>query len=126
MQVIRAYIGLIYRQEKLRLLEETVRINQRLVEDTQRLIALGKLKNSDRIAAETEVSDSIDGPAAGREALAAARQDLLRVLGVVELNFDPEGALTAPAWNWDPVALSGPGRGAPSRSARPPGGFVRG
>src|SRR5207244_8568580 len=59
-QVIRAYIGLIYRQEKLRLIEETLRINQQLVEDTKRLINLGKLKQGDRYTAESEVTVTQD------------------------------------------------------------------
>ncbi len=106
-QVIRAYIGLLYRQEKLRLLEETLRLNQRQVEDTHRLIdKLGKLKPADRIPAEAEVIRTVDLISAARKPLTEARQELFRSLGVVQAAFDIEGTLEIPAWNWDPVALS--------------------
>jgi outer membrane protein TolC len=38
--------------------------------------------------------------------LTAARQDLLRVLGVVKGDFEVEGPLDPPAQNWDPDLLS--------------------
>ncbi|MFL5342842.1 MAG: TolC family protein [Gemmataceae bacterium] len=105
-QVIRAYIGLIYRQEKLRLIEQTLRINQQLVEDARRLITAGKLKPGDRVTAESELLVTQDALKVGQTELVTARQELFRVLGVVNMTFDLEGALEAQPWNWDPVALS--------------------
>jgi cobalt-zinc-cadmium efflux system outer membrane protein len=104
-QVIRAYATLLYRQEKLRLIEETVAFNQQLVKDVQRLIDIGKLKTFDLIVAQTEVTDTLDLVGAGREALTTARQDLYRVLGVVDGAFVTQGQLEAPPLTWDPAAL---------------------
>jgi outer membrane protein TolC len=104
--VIRAYVALLYRQEKLRLIDQTRTFNEQLVENVRRLVNLGKLRNADLIVAQTEVTDTLDVVASGWEALTAARQDLFRVLGVVRADFDIEGALDAPPVTWDAAALS--------------------
>ena len=44
MQVIKAYAGLQYRQEKLSLIEETLKINEQMVENVRKLVNLGKLR----------------------------------------------------------------------------------
>jgi outer membrane protein TolC len=105
-QVIRAYAAMLYRQEKSKLADETLRFNQRLVEDVRRLVNAGKLRNADLVIAQTEVTDTLDQRTASRELLIAARQDLLRVLGVIVGDFDVEGPLDPPAQNWDPDLLS--------------------
>src|SRR5207237_100721 len=71
-QTVRAYESLLYRREKLRLIDETVTFNRRLVDDVKRLVDLGKLRNSDLIMAQTEVTDTLDLLGGGREALVAA------------------------------------------------------
>ncbi len=104
--VIRAYTALLYRREKLRLLDETLRLNERLVEDVRRLVDLGRLRSADLIVARTEVTDTLDLVAAGREAVEAARQDLNKALGVAGAEFEVEGVLEPPPWKWDPQALT--------------------
>jgi outer membrane protein TolC len=104
-QVIRAYATLLYRQEKLHLAEETLRFNQRLVEDVRRLVNVGKLRNIDLIQAETEFDSTRDLVSQSREAQTAARQDLYRHLGLVGGDFEIDGLLESPAQNWDPAAL---------------------
>ncbi|QVL33590.1 TolC family protein [Telmatocola sphagniphila] len=99
--VLRAYTLALYRQEKLKLLEENLRINERLVEDVRRLVGLGKLRSADLILAQTEVVDTQDLVGAGRETMVAARQDLNRVLGSVDGVFQLEGRLDSQAWNWE-------------------------
>src|SRR5262249_40245965 len=94
------------RGEKLRLLEETLKINERLVENVSRLVDLGKLRSVDLIVARTEVTDTLDLVAAGRESLTAARQDLFRSLGVVNAVFEVEGPFATPPWKWDATALT--------------------
>ena len=100
-QVIRAYVTLLYRQEKVRLINETVRYNQQLVEDMRK-----RQVAADRIFAETEVTDTLDLVGAGREALTVARQDLYRALGIVGGDFEIEGPLDLPPVAVDPVALT--------------------
>ena len=105
-QVIKTYAGFQYRREKLRLLDETLKLNERLVEDVRRLVDAGRLRPSDLIVAKTEVSDTLDFQSAGREAEVAARQDLLRALGLVDEKFDTEGPFEPPAWAPDAPALA--------------------
>jgi outer membrane protein, heavy metal efflux system len=104
--VKRAYAALLYRQQKLRLLEETLRLNEQLVGNIRRLIDLGKLKSADLVLAQTEVIDLRDQIGAGREAEAAARQDLLRALGATAAAFEVEGPLSPPSRAWDAAALT--------------------
>ncbi len=105
-QVIKAYATLLYRQEKLRLLEETLRFNQQLVKDVRRLIDAGKLKPADGIIAETEVTDTMDLLGAGRESVTSARQDLLRALGLATGAFEVAGSLDLPPQTLDPAAMT--------------------
>lgn len=104
-QVIRAFVTLLYRQEKWRLIDETLRFNQRLVEDVRRLVNAGKLRNADLILAQTEVTDTLDQQSASRESLTAAQQELNRLLGIVEGAFEVEGNLDLPPLNWDAALL---------------------
>ena len=104
-EVIRAFTNVLYRQEKLLNLEETLRINERFVDDIRRLVNLGKLRSADLIQAPTEVTVSLDLVATGRESLAAARQDLNRVLGAVAGNYLAEGVLLSTPWKWESDAL---------------------
>jgi cobalt-zinc-cadmium efflux system outer membrane protein len=104
--VVRAYAALVYRQEKLKLIEETLALNTTLVADVRRLIDLGKLRSVDLIQAQSEVIDVRDQAGAGREAVTAARQDLLRVLGAAEAVFAVDGALDAAGWSLDGASLT--------------------
>src|SRR5205814_9066059 len=70
------------------------------------LVGLGRLRSADLIVAQTEVSDTADQVGAGREALAAARQDLNRALGAAGATFAVEGDLEPPPRAWDPDALA--------------------
>jgi cobalt-zinc-cadmium efflux system outer membrane protein len=104
-QVVRAYDALVYRREKLKLIDETVSFNKKLVEDVKRLMDAGKLKNSDLIMAQTEVTDTLDLLGAGRESLIAARHDMYRVLGALGGEFEVEGTLEGQSEVWDVEAL---------------------
>ena len=103
--VIRTFTALLYRQEKLQVLEETLRLNERLVEDIRRLVDLGKLRSADLILAQTEVTDTLDLVASSRESLTAARQDLNRVLGQVCGSYLAEGVLLTSSWKWEADSL---------------------
>jgi cobalt-zinc-cadmium efflux system outer membrane protein len=104
-QVIRAYGALQYRQEKLRLLEETLKLNEQLVRDVRRLFDANKLKAPDLITARSEAVTTLNLVNAGRVEEATARQDLLRALGAVGGTVEPEGPFEAAAWTPDPAAL---------------------
>jgi cobalt-zinc-cadmium efflux system outer membrane protein len=104
-QVVKAYTGLLYRQEKLRLAQETLKLNEQFVDDVRRLVRLGRLRGADLISAETEVADAADAVGASRESLAASRQDLLKTLGLLEGAFDCVGTLESGKWGWDAAEL---------------------
>jgi len=103
-QVIRAFYNVVYRQQKLDLLEKTLRVNQRLVEDVERLMKTGKLRLPDKIVAQIEVNNTLDQLASGREALTAAWQDLYRVMGPVGA-FEIMGQLELPPLAWNSTEL---------------------
>jgi outer membrane protein TolC len=81
--VIRAYQNVVYQQERLRLIEQTIRLNEQLVQETQKLFNAGKVRGADLILARTEVEDarSLLGP--GRTAVVTATAELRRALGIV-------------------------------------------
>jgi outer membrane protein TolC len=105
-EVIRTYVTLLYRQEKLRLIDETVGYNRQLVEDVKKQVGAGRRPTSDQIFADTEVLDVLDLVGAGREALTTARADLYRSLGVVSAGFAVDGPLDLPPVPVDPAALA--------------------
>ncbi len=105
-QVIRVYATLLYRQEKQQLVGETLRFNERLVSDVRQLVNAGKLRNADLIVAQTEVTDTQDLVSQGQESLVAARQDLFRVMGIVDAGFQVEGPLESPEEKWDAAVLT--------------------
>lgn len=104
-QVIRAYATLQYRHEKLRLLDETLKLNQQLVDDVRRLVEAGRLKTADLILARSEVATTLNLVSAGRVEETVARQDLLRALGAVGGTVEPEGPFEPTAWVVDAAAL---------------------
>ncbi|MBO0697468.1 MAG: TolC family protein, partial [Zavarzinella sp.] len=105
-QVIKAYGAFQYRKEKLRLLEETLQFNERLVEDVRRLVEADKLKSADLIVARTEVAATLNQVNAGRVEEATARQDLYRALGAVDAKLEPAGPFEPAAWAPDAATLS--------------------
>jgi outer membrane protein TolC len=105
-EVIRTYVTLLYRQEKLRLIDETVGYNRQLVEDVRDQVKAGTRPAADQIVAETEVLDVLDLIGPGRESLTAARHDLYRALGVVSAGFEVDGPLDLPPVPVDPAALT--------------------
>jgi outer membrane protein TolC len=71
-RVVRAFDAVLYRQEKLRLIEETVRVNEEASERLRRLVEQGRLNAADLLVARSEVGDARGMLSAGRLALAAA------------------------------------------------------
>ncbi len=105
-QVIRAYANVVYRHEKMQLIEETVRFNERLVEDVEKLVKSGRLRTSDLLIAQTEVTDTLDLVGAGRESLTTARQELFRALGTVDGRFALDPVVDLPLLTTDSAALT--------------------
>jgi outer membrane protein TolC len=104
--VIRDYVTLLYRIEKLRLIEETINYNRQLVEDVRKQVQAGTRTAADLTFAETEVLDSLDLLGPGRESLTTARSDLYRLLGVVSAGWTVDGPLELPPVPVDPEAMT--------------------
>ncbi len=105
-RVIRAFDAVLYRQEKLRLTEETVRLNAQAAEQVKRLVEQGKLRRPDLIVARSEINDARTQLSTGRAALATALFDLRRSLGMVRETFELLGTLEIPSERWDAAALT--------------------
>jgi cobalt-zinc-cadmium efflux system outer membrane protein len=94
-RLLRAFDGLLYRQEKLRLVEENLRLQEEAVQQVTRLVEVGRMRPADLILARTEVADlrAQFGPA--RTTLAMVRHDFYRTLGVIEEAVAVEDTLEA-------------------------------
>src|SRR5260370_24989473 len=57
-RVVRAYYATLYRLEKLKLIEEVVRLNEKAKEDVKKLREGGLLTEADPIVIETEIADA--------------------------------------------------------------------
>src|SRR5262249_8040386 len=104
--VIRAYDAVLYRQQKLEVLEETVRLNERVVEQGQRLVEFARLRPADLILARTERDAARAQRGQGRGALAVAGAELRRLLGTLHDDFAVAGDLDLPVPAVDPEALA--------------------
>jgi len=95
---VRAFDNLLYRQAKLAVTEEFLRLNQQAAEQVKRLVEGGTLRPPDLILARVEVSDIQSQLGLGRTSLIAARRDLARAVGVPEVrDFQLSGTLARPA-----------------------------
>ncbi len=94
--VIRAYNAVVYRQQKLGVLEETVRLNEAVVTQGRRLMDAGRLRAADVILARTELDTARAQRGQGRAALAVARSDLRLQLGTTDDAFAVVGELDRP------------------------------
>jgi outer membrane protein TolC len=96
-RVGRAFNTYLYRQGKLRLVEETLRLQEETEKQVRRLMDLGKMNAADVLLAHADVVEgrALEGPA--RVALVMARQDLRRALGAIHEDFDVTGRLEPPA-----------------------------
>jgi cobalt-zinc-cadmium efflux system outer membrane protein len=104
--VVRAYNAVIYRQQKLDVLEQTIRLNEQIVSQGERLFKAGSIRSADLILARTELDAARGQRGMGRAALAVARADLRRQLGTVDDNFAVEGDLDRPLPTADADAVA--------------------
>jgi cobalt-zinc-cadmium efflux system outer membrane protein len=94
--VIRAYNTVVYRQLKLDILDETVRLDEQIVADGEHLFKAGKLRPGDLSLAQTERDAARGLRGQGRTAVAVARADLRRQLGTLDDTFAVAGDLDRP------------------------------
>ncbi len=90
----RAFDTLIYRREKLRLLEESIKINEEAALRVGRLVEANKLRGADLIVIRSEVFDFRAQASAARTTYSTAAHDLRRALGFVQGDLVVNGTLT--------------------------------
>jgi cobalt-zinc-cadmium efflux system outer membrane protein len=105
-RVVRAFQSVVYRREKLALIEEFVRLNKKTADQVPRLVELGKLRGADLLLIRTEVDDARAQLVAGRSALATAEGELRRALGIVGGNLPLLGSLKAAPLELDADTLT--------------------
>jgi cobalt-zinc-cadmium efflux system outer membrane protein len=105
-QVIRAYAGLLYRQEKVQMIHRMIQINEDAARQVEQLVKGGKLRPTDRILIRTEVDGARAQLATRRSALGPAWHELRRTLGVVDETFQLQGAMATQLRDWDAAALT--------------------
>jgi outer membrane protein TolC len=105
-RVLRAFEGVLYRQEKLDLLKRTVELDQHTLDLVQKLVSKGRLHGPDEILARGELDDvrAQLGPAEAN--LVAARYEMRRTLGAVDEHFKLQGKLETPLLAWTEAALT--------------------
>jgi cobalt-zinc-cadmium efflux system outer membrane protein len=104
-RVVRGFNTMLYRQQKLRLAEQTVSLNDRATEQVRKLVEQAKLRPADLLVIRTEVEDARAQLGPARAALTVAWHDLRRALGVVDEVFDLQGTLGAPLAPADTASL---------------------
>lgn len=92
----RAFNTLLYRQRKLEVLEETITLNEQVVEQVKKLVDLTKLRPADLVVARTELDAAVAQLGQGRTAIAQARADLRRQFGTLDDSFTVKGELDLP------------------------------
>ncbi len=93
---IRAFNTVVYRQRKLEVLEDTVKLSKGVIDHVKALVDLNRLRPADLIVAGTELDADRAQLGQGMAALAVARADLRRQLGTLDDSFTVRGDLDLP------------------------------
>jgi outer membrane protein TolC len=104
-RVARAFDTLLYRRDKLRLLEETIKINEEAAVRVGRLFEANKVRKADVIVIQSEVFGFRAQASAARTTFAIASYDLRRALGPVPGTLVLKGGLTPAVAGGDAEAL---------------------
>jgi cobalt-zinc-cadmium efflux system outer membrane protein len=93
---VRAFNTVLYRQRKLEVLEDTIKLSQGVTDLVQKLVNLNRLRPADLIVIRTELDADRALLGQGQAALAVARADLRRQLGTFDDSFAVRGELDLP------------------------------
>jgi cobalt-zinc-cadmium efflux system outer membrane protein len=95
-QVVLAFHEVLYRQGKLQVTEDRLRLTAQTVDIVQHLRAQGKLKASDVVLVRAELADAQAARQPALLALVKVQANLRRALGLAGPTPEPEGTLDAP------------------------------
>jgi cobalt-zinc-cadmium efflux system outer membrane protein len=104
-RVIRAYAGVLYRQEKLDMVNEMIRVNEEAARQVEQLVKGGKLRPADLILIRTEVDDARAQLAVRRSALAPAWHEFRAALGIVDETLQLQGVPAGRLGEWEAATL---------------------
>lgn len=92
----RAFNSVLYRNRKLNVVEDTVKLNELVVDTVKKLVDAGRLRPADLVVAKTELDATRALLGQGKVALAVARADLRHQLGTLDDTFEVKGELDLP------------------------------
>jgi outer membrane protein TolC len=92
-QVLRAFDTAVHRREKLRVLEQTARLQEEVAGAIGRLVEQGQQSPIELTLARADVVEAQTAVAPARNALIVAENDLSRLLGVIDTPYSLEGTL---------------------------------
>jgi cobalt-zinc-cadmium efflux system outer membrane protein len=104
--VTRAFNTALYRQKRLEVQDETIRLADEVYEQTKKLADLGRLRPVDVVVARTSRDTARAQRGQAETALAVARADLRRLLGTDADHFTLAGELVVPPPTTDRDALA--------------------
>jgi outer membrane protein TolC len=103
--VIRACNAVLYRQQKLAALEETIKLSEKAFEDARRRAEGAKTKMTDVTLARIDLDSVRALRAPAKTPLTAARSELRRLLGTLNDTFEVSGSLEVPLPSTEKEAL---------------------
>jgi cobalt-zinc-cadmium efflux system outer membrane protein len=92
----RAFNNVLYRNRKLEVIEDSVKLNELVVDMVKKLVDANRLRPPDRIVAQTELDSTHALRGQGKVALAVARGELRLQLGSMDNTFEVKGELDLP------------------------------
>jgi cobalt-zinc-cadmium efflux system outer membrane protein len=104
--ILRAFDTVLYRRQKLRLINETITLDQQIADRVAKLVEAGRLRSADLILARTEVDDARALLAPGTGLATTALTDLQRAMGLVDGRTELQGNLDRPVADIDADELS--------------------
>jgi cobalt-zinc-cadmium efflux system outer membrane protein len=104
-RVLRAFNAVFYHQERLKLDEANIRLNQEAVDYTQRLFNAGKARSADKITAQNDLYDVKLHKTQAHGAYVKASFDLRRALGLLTEELRLDGSLGVPGPTADSAIL---------------------
>jgi cobalt-zinc-cadmium efflux system outer membrane protein len=95
-QVVRAFNTALHRRERLRVQEDTVTLQEGVVNMVGRLVEQGNLPRTELMLARLDLADAQAAVGPARNLLVVGENDLRRLLGLVEESISPQGTLEYP------------------------------
>jgi cobalt-zinc-cadmium efflux system outer membrane protein len=104
-RVLRTFDGVLYRQEKVRLANQRILLNEAAAERIRKLREQGKLSPADPFLIRNEIDDARAQRAGAEVALATADFDLRRAVGTAQEGLLVAGTIEGPPFLAEPEAL---------------------